>query len=185
HDPLPQRSQEPVAGLPALLLRGLDRLAGWVGGAQGVLRPEPRIARHAAGVGVLEPLADHVQEVRVLVAPGQPSHDPGEIELSLELPHEPAERGLGRPRPGTCGIGVEADLDSHHSGRSLAAATRGGGENTADGPIKALERLSSTVLSGRYRLESKLGSGGVSAVYLPVDEGSDRPVALKVLHPRD
>ena len=42
--------------------------------------------------------------------------------------------------------------------------------------------LIGTVLSERYRLESKLGSGGMSTVYLARDETLQRWVAVKVMH---
>ena len=43
-------------------------------------------------------------------------------------------------------------------------------------------KMIGTVLSGRYRLEAKLGSGGMSTVCLARDTTLDRPVAVKVMH---
>src|ERR671917_384467 len=43
-------------------------------------------------------------------------------------------------------------------------------------------RLIGQALSGRYRLEAKLGSGGMSTVYLALDQTLQRKVAAKVLH---
>ena len=41
-----------------------------------------------------------------------------------------------------------------------------------------------TIVDGRYRLERKLGSGGMADVWLATDTELSRPLALKVLHER-
>lgn len=43
-------------------------------------------------------------------------------------------------------------------------------------------QLIGAILVDRYRIQSKLGSGGMSTVYLAVDLTLDRPVAIKLLH---
>ena len=42
--------------------------------------------------------------------------------------------------------------------------------------------LLGTTLNGRYRLESRIGSGGMSTVYLAVDETLQRQVAIKLMN---
>jgi serine/threonine protein kinase len=44
-------------------------------------------------------------------------------------------------------------------------------------------RRTGELLDGRYRLESKIGSGGMASVYRGVDEMLGRPVAIKLFHP--
>lgn len=44
------------------------------------------------------------------------------------------------------------------------------------------KQIIGAILVDRYRIQSKLGSGGMSTVYLAVDLTLDRPVAVKLLH---
>ncbi|MEW6209896.1 MAG: serine/threonine-protein kinase [Acidobacteriota bacterium] len=47
-----------------------------------------------------------------------------------------------------------------------------------------LDKLPGQILDGKYRIDKKLGQGGMGAVYLAVHLGTARPVALKVITPR-
>ncbi|MBI4851930.1 MAG: serine/threonine protein kinase [Acidobacteria bacterium] len=50
--------------------------------------------------------------------------------------------------------------------------------------VMALEELIGQVLDEKYRLEEKLGQGGMGAVYLATHLGTERPVALKIIAPQ-
>ena len=44
--------------------------------------------------------------------------------------------------------------------------------------------LVGSLLDGRYRVDARIASGGMSTVYRGLDVRLDRPVALKVMDPR-
>ena len=45
-----------------------------------------------------------------------------------------------------------------------------------------MSTLLGTILNGRYRLEARIGSGGMSTVYRALDETLQRPVAIKLMN---
>src|SRR6476661_2104951 len=59
----------------------------------------------------------------------------------------------------------------------------GGDETHPRGSAKCPGRRVGSVLAGKYRLDSLLGVGGMSAVYAAHHVILDREIALKVLHP--
>jgi hypothetical protein len=62
------------------------------------------------------------------------------------------------------------------------------GDGDADALLAAVRReqadLSGQLLGGKYRLVSRLGSGGMGVLYEALNTWTDRRVALKLLHPR-
>src|SRR5437016_3929083 len=50
--------------------------------------------------------------------------------------------------------------------------------------MDVLEKLIGQVLDEKYRIDQKLGQGGMGAVYMATHLGTQRPVALKVIAPQ-
>jgi hypothetical protein len=59
---------------------------------------------------------------------------------------------------------------------------RPGGQPPAAGAFGYRDALTGTLVKGRFRLENKLGSGGMSTVYRAFDQTLERWVAIKMMH---
>ncbi len=64
------------------------------------------------------------------------------------------------------------------------AADAGDAGDAQRGRRMTVDLAAGTVLDGKYRIERRLGKGGMGAVYLATHLGTTRPVALKVIVPQ-
>ncbi len=66
----------------------------------------------------------------------------------------------------------------------MDAASASSSDTFGDGDVEGDDVLPAGQLLGGYRLEGMISKGGMATVYRAVQLTMDRPVALKVLHPR-
>ena len=119
---------------------------------------------------------------------GQPAHHEAPLEVLPELHHQGANPRVPRPttrgRRDRCGsstatIGAKyrGDSDARQPGRWTSRATTSMTCFTAPSAPASAPRL-----NGRYRIEDRIGSGGMSTVYRAFDETLEREVAIKIMH---
>ena len=94
----------------------------------------------------------------------------------------PGHRGRRRADCGRSDVPVARLLGaSHEDGVALARSQSA--RNTACRKIRTdMSTLVGTSLNGRYRLEARIGAGGMSTVYRAMDETLERQVAIKLMN---
>ena len=171
-----------VGGGQALLAGGDDGDAGGERAPRRGVEPQSRVDRHARGRGGGEPRAQRGQRRSELA--GQTAHHVGQLEVGECSLGPPAGR-LGGPGPGAHRVGVVEGLQCAHESAQLQTDGRHPGSSVApparpwrwardrapgrrgprpDGGV-AMSTPVGMRVSGRYRLEARIGHGGMSTVY--------------------
>ncbi|MCX7046254.1 MAG: protein kinase [Candidatus Sumerlaeota bacterium] len=117
-------------------------------------------------------------------APGSPSSDGTDSVGALPSMNDSDEKGkrLG-PRAPVVSMGAVKSMPEDEDHPDDAE----GGSNDSESPASGFDahgNLSKGALvAGRYRIERKLGQGGMGAVYLARDEKMDESIAIKFISP--
>src|SRR5262245_48434966 len=90
------------------------------------------------------------------------------------------DRGGGDDGPESDGLAAPPVADVSGAGADREAES----PVSVDGPEEPPERFLGRVLSGRYRIDVHLGSGGFGDVFRAIQEKTGQPVAIKLLRPR-
>ena len=99
-----------------------------------------------------------------------------------EPPPQPPHRAAAHPLPGTkAHLEHRVDREAARASAAKAARVSAAPERPSAGRRPGKRQMSEVKIAGRYRLEGRLGFGGMSTVHLALDLRLERQVAVKLL----
>ena len=115
---------------------------------------------------------------------------PAEVEAAVEqawtegVTLQPAPPQAAAPSEGAAPAGAppESEADDERASAAGPLTPSPQQERLAFRSVPTADNMIGRVLQGRFRLEERIGSGGMSTVYRGLQLSVDRPVAVKVMH---